>query len=130
MVAALGSLVMGFGMGLVSVTSLVLIQEIVQRSERGSATASNIFARNLGSTLGASVLGAVLNYGLNHSSGSGSISSDQMRQLLEGEPTAGVADVQLALQHSLHLTFGAMLLISLLIVFMAMLVPPIAVSRT
>ncbi len=64
--AGVGSLVMGFGMGIVSVSSLILIQEIVKPSERGSATASNLFSRNLGSTLGAAMFGAVLNYGLAH----------------------------------------------------------------
>lgn len=49
---------MGFGKGLMSITALILIQEIVNLSERGSATASNVFSRNLGSTLGAAVLGA------------------------------------------------------------------------
>ena len=52
LIAAMGSLVMGFGMGLVSVPSLVLIQEIVDPTQRGSVTASNIFSRNVGSTLG------------------------------------------------------------------------------
>lgn len=47
-IAGIGSLVMGFGMGLLSVSSLVLIQEIVDWSQRGSATASNLFSRNLG----------------------------------------------------------------------------------
>jgi EmrB/QacA subfamily drug resistance transporter len=127
--AAFGSLVMGCGMGLVSVTSLVMIQEIVPWSERGSATASNIFARNLGSTLGATVLGAVLNLGLSRSGKM--ISSDQLRLLLEVQDRDGGASrTLLALQDALHLTFGAMLLISLVIVFMAALVPPIAISRT
>jgi EmrB/QacA subfamily drug resistance transporter len=127
--AAFGSLVMGCGMGLVSVTSLVMIQEIVPWSERGSATASNIFARNLGSTLGATVLGAVLNLGLSRSGKM--ISSDQLRQLLEvQDKDGGASGILLALQDALHLTFGAMLLISLVIVFMAALVPPIAISRS
>ncbi len=53
--AGAGSLVMGFGMGLLSNAALMLIQEIVPWTQRGSATASNIFSRNLGSTLGATV---------------------------------------------------------------------------
>ena len=56
-VAGLGSLVMGFGMGFFSKAAIVLIQDSVGWSERGAATASNLFARNLGSTLGANVLG-------------------------------------------------------------------------
>jgi len=47
LLAGIGSLVMGFGMGALSVTSLVLIQEQVDKSQRGSATASNLFSRTL-----------------------------------------------------------------------------------
>lgn len=127
--AAFGSLVMGCGMGLVSVTSLIMIQEIVPWSERGSATASNIFARNLGSTLGATVLGAVLNFGLSRPGNT--ISSDQLRQLLEAQDKdGGTSGILLALHDALHLTFGAMLLVSLVIVFMAVLVPPISIGRS
>ncbi|MBV8662782.1 MAG: MFS transporter, partial [Hyphomicrobiales bacterium] len=60
-VAGLGSVVVGFGMGLLSNSSLVLIQEIVEWSERGSATASFLFARSLGGAFGATIFGAVLN---------------------------------------------------------------------
>ena len=63
-VAGLGSLVVGLGMGLSSSASIILIQEIVDWSERGSVTASFLFARSLGSTFGATVFGAVLNFGL------------------------------------------------------------------
>jgi MFS family permease len=128
--AALGSLVMGFGMGVASVSSLILIQEIVTASQRGSATASNLFSRNLGSTLGATMFGAVLNYGLNHAKG-GVITSDQLRQVLVSPPTGSGSDstIRLALQHSLHLTFSTMLLTSMVIVLLAMLIPPIAIKE-
>jgi EmrB/QacA subfamily drug resistance transporter len=128
--AAIGSLVMGFGMGVASVSSLILIQEIVTASQRGSATASNLFSRNLGSTLGATMFGAVLNYGLNHAKGIGVITSDQLRQVLESPPTGFGSDstIRLALQHSLHLTFSTMLLTSVAIVLLAMLIPRVAVK--
>ncbi len=67
-VAGVGSAIVGFGMGLSSSASIVLIQEIVDWSERGSVTASYLFARTLGSTFGATVFGAVLNIGLARSS--------------------------------------------------------------
>jgi EmrB/QacA subfamily drug resistance transporter len=129
--AALGSLVMGFGMGLISVSSLVLIQELVDWSQRGSATASNLFARNLGSTLGATALGAVLNYGLTRANNGRSVSSDQLRQLLEAPAgtMAGDTAVGLTLQQSLNLTFWAMLVIALTIVFLALLVPPVEIRQ-
>ena len=131
-VAALGSLVMGFGMGLVSVSSLILIQEIVDWSQRGSVTAANLFARNLGSTLGATVLGAVLNYGLAHAKGGRPVTSDELRQLLtmtHPAVTSGDTGLGLVLQQSLHLTFWAMLGISVLIVVLAVLVPSIRIDR-
>jgi hypothetical protein len=118
-------------MGLISVSSLVLIQELVDWSQRGSATASNLFARNLGSTLGATALGAVLNYGLTHANGGKSVTSDQLRQLLQAPAGTMTGDtaIGLALQQSLNLTFWAMLLISLTIVFLALLVPPVEIRQ-
>jgi MFS family permease len=127
--AAVGSLIMGTGMGMVSISALVLIQEIVAPSERGSATASNIFSRNLGSTLGTTLFGAVLNYGLTHATRSLPVSTEQLRDLLDRAPgtvvTAANAVVRDVLQHSLHLTFLAMLFISALIVVLATTLPPI-----
>jgi EmrB/QacA subfamily drug resistance transporter len=131
-IAALGSLVMGLGMGLVSIGSLILIQEIVDWSQRGSVTAANLFARNLGSTLGATVLGAVLNYGLTHAKGVGPITSDQLRQLLAAPHHAaagGDAEVGVVLQQSLHLTFWAMFGISFFIVVLALLVPSVRIGQ-
>jgi EmrB/QacA subfamily drug resistance transporter len=128
--AGIGSWTVGFGMGLLSSASIVLIQEIVDWSERGSVTASFIFARSLGSTFGATIFGAVLNYGLIHS-GQGAVSSDQLRRLLEGaarDATAG-APLRAVLAHSLHLTFVSMFVIALLTAAVTFLVPKIALGR-
>jgi EmrB/QacA subfamily drug resistance transporter len=129
--AGIGSLVMGLGMGIVSVSALILIQEIVQPSERGSATASNLFSRNLGSTLGAAMFGAVLNYGLAHSSGVAAVTSDQLRQILDAAPGNAASNmaVRLALHQSLHLTFVSILVISLVAVVSLMLVPTIKLGQ-
>jgi len=129
--AAIGSLIMGLGMGLLSVSSLILIQEIVDWSQRGSVTASNIFSRNLGSTIGATVFGAVVNFGLAHAGTGRTITSDQLQQLLQssaGELT-GDAVVRAALEQSLHMTFWAMLIVALAIALSAALVPPFSVGR-
>ncbi|CAG4897614.1 MDR family MFS transporter [Paraburkholderia gardini] len=124
--AGIGSLVMGFGMGIVSVSSLILIQEIVTPSERGSATASNLFSRNLGSTLGAAMFGAVLNYGLSHSAGTAAVSSDQLRQLLDSTAdTMRDNAARLVLHQSLHLTFASILVISLGVMISVTIVPAI-----
>lgn len=125
--AGVGSLIMGFGMGIQSVSSLVLVQEIVEGRERGTVTASNLFSRNLGSTLGATVLGAVLNHGLARATGGAPVTSDQLRQLLQSPLGAapGDAALRMALQHSLNLTFWAMFVIAIVTAATAFLVPAV-----
>ncbi|PKA45162.1 MFS transporter (plasmid) [Rhizobium sullae] len=127
--AGAGSLVMGFGMGLLNICALILIQESVNWSERGSATASNVFSRNLGSTLGAAVLGAVLTYGLAHTASGQAITPEQLRALLNGTGAvvSSAEELRLALQHALHSTFLVMLVTAVLIVPACLLVPrPVA----
>jgi EmrB/QacA subfamily drug resistance transporter len=116
--AGAGSLIMGLGMGLLNICALILTQESAGAMERGSATASNVFSRNLGSTLGAAILGAVLTYGLAHAEGGRSISPEQLRAVLDGTGML-TTDGELtrhALQDALHTTFTTMLAITLLIV--------------
>ncbi|MFC3211129.1 MDR family MFS transporter [Planomicrobium okeanokoites] len=62
--AALSSFVIGIGMGLTSTAFIVSIQSAVTYEKRGVATASNMFMRNLGSTIGVALLGTVLNTSL------------------------------------------------------------------
>jgi EmrB/QacA subfamily drug resistance transporter len=130
-VASVGSIVMGLGMGFLSTSAIVIVQENVGWADRGSATASNIFSRNLGSTLGATALGAVLNIGLAHGdTNTAAISSSQIRQLLNhGDGAIGDVAVRSALDHSLHLTFWAVLLIAILTLFLAILVPPVTLRQ-
>ncbi|MBW9102204.1 MDR family MFS transporter [Paraburkholderia phenoliruptrix] len=129
-VAGLGSLVMGFGMGISSVSCLMLIQEIVKMDERGSATASNLFSRNLGSTLGATLFGAVLNFGLSHSQGSAVVTSDQLKSLLQNQAAnfAGSEAVRTVLHQSLHLTFVSLFAIAIFVVVLLALVPAINIG--
>jgi EmrB/QacA subfamily drug resistance transporter len=51
---------LGAGMGLASTAILILIQSSVPFEERGVVTASNLFFRSIGGTLGVGVMGAVL----------------------------------------------------------------------
>lgn len=59
--AAFASFFVGIGMGLTSTAFIVMIQNSTSWSHRGVATASNMFMRNLGNTVGAALLGAILN---------------------------------------------------------------------
>lgn len=62
--AAMSSFFVGVGMGLTSTSFIVSIQAAVSYEQRGSATASNVFMRNLGSTIGVALLGSLLNSSL------------------------------------------------------------------
>ncbi|WP_308257501.1 MFS transporter [Pseudonocardia lacus] len=53
--------VIGLGMGLVATPSIIAAQTSVEWHERGVATGTNMFARSLGSAVGAAALGAVAN---------------------------------------------------------------------
>ncbi|RKF50236.1 MDR family MFS transporter [Paraburkholderia fungorum] len=130
LIAAFGSLIMGFGMGTSSVSSLVLIQEIVKMDERGSATASNLFSRNLGSTLGATLFGAVLNFGLSHSKDVAVVTSDQLKALLQNQVTslANSDMIRMVLHQSLHLTFISIFVIAIFVVVLLGFVPAISIG--
>ena len=132
LVPGIGSAVMGLGMGLLSTSAIVLIQDVVDWSERGVATASNIFSRNLGSTLGATALGSVLNLGLaNGGSWSGSgqpaVTSEQVRQLLEG--VGDTVFVRLALAQSLHWTFVAVFVVAVGTLALTTLMPQVSFRK-
>ena len=105
---------MGAGMGVMSYTSVLLLQASVEWNRRGAATASNVFARLLGNTLGAAVMGAILNLGLRLAGAN--VSSDQVRALMDRGSGAAVkaADPALkaALASSLHWVFVAMFVLA------------------
>jgi len=132
--AGAGSFVMGLGMGFLSVSAVVMVQESVGWAERGAATASNVFSRNLGSALGAAVLGGVLNIALSRQGGTaGGIDFEAIRPLLEhGGTAAGAAApavngaVRAALDGALHLTFWAVLATGAITLLLALLVPQVA----
>jgi EmrB/QacA subfamily drug resistance transporter len=130
LVAAAGSVILGLGMGFLSTAGIVIIQDSVGWEQRGAATASNIFARNLGSTLGATSLGAVLNYRLLYPTNGPAIDGDQLRRLLDDPASlgTGAAAIRQGLQDALHATFWAVLAVAALTLVLSLLVPKVALS--
>ncbi|HEY5409516.1 MAG TPA: hypothetical protein VIJ94_02205, partial [Caulobacteraceae bacterium] len=120
-----GAFLMGSGMGMMSYTAVLLLQASVEWNRRGAATASNVFARLLGNTLGAAVMGAILNLGL-HLSGA-NVSSDQVRALMDrvsGAPVRGVdASLKAGLATSLHWVFVAMFVLAVATMIAAWVMP-------
>ena len=90
-------------------------------------TASYLFARSLGSTFGATVFGAVLNFGLLRS-GEAAASSDQLCALLErgSADAGGHPGLRAALEQSLHLTFVSMFAIALMVAVALFLVSKVS----
>ncbi|GGK28738.1 MFS transporter [Caldalkalibacillus thermarum] len=59
--AGAGSFFIGLGMGFTTTTFIVSVQSHVNWKTRGVATSANMFMRLLGSTIGAALLGGILN---------------------------------------------------------------------
>jgi EmrB/QacA subfamily drug resistance transporter len=123
--AGVGSFLMGFGMGIISITAIVLVQESVEWSMRGSATSSIIFSRSLGNTLGAAALGAILNIGIRHY-GSGELAT-RLHALLN-EPNglghlASSTHVRMVFYHALYWSFSGVVAVAVLAVISTWLIP-------
>jgi MFS family permease len=126
----IGPALMGFGMGLLNITAMVMIQGSVEHAKRGSATASMLFARSLGSTLGVTALGAVLNLAVIYfASGHGnSLNPEQIQALLKNignmlGGAAAVPELRSALDYALRGTFWGMVGFSTVCAVTAFTVP-------
>ncbi|OWJ65533.1 MDR family MFS transporter [Inquilinus limosus] len=124
-VAGTGAFIMGFGMGLISLTTIAVVQDSVEWSMRGSATASIIFGRNLGSTIGATALGAILNIGIVHF-GSGALAASVHDVLNQPEGLAELAanpSVRDVFDQALHWTFLGVVAMAVLTFVTIWLIP-------
>lgn len=129
-VACIGLFVMGFGMGLVSMTSIALVQDSVEWSMRGSATASLIFARSLGSTIGAAAAGTLINIGIIHY-GNGALAAKLREMLNQPAGLSQLADnplVRSVFDHALRWSFVGIVLLSILTSLAVWLIPVAARS--
>jgi EmrB/QacA subfamily drug resistance transporter len=129
--AASGSFLIGIGMGLTTTAFIVSIQSTVAWNKRGVATATNMFMRNVGSTIGAALLGGILNsrllsYLSSNDAGEG-MNLDSATTLLNNSERSSLTDearqvLQQGLEYALHdvywVVFGFALLSFILIVFL------------
>jgi hypothetical protein len=61
-----GMILSGFGMGLLMPVYTVAVQNVAPRNQLGAATASTIFFRSIGSTVGVAVFGSVMLMNYHH----------------------------------------------------------------
>lgn len=119
--AAAGSFLMGGGMGLLTSAALMLVQEAVPKQKRGSATSANVFARNLGSVLGASLFGTIFNIVLQSTPRGFELHELEMQLSGHGgfAVTKGVAETLQIGLHAVFLTMAACAICALLVVVSA-----------
>lgn len=116
-VAATGSFFVGIGMGLTSTSFIVLIQNMVSWEQRGIATASNQFMLSIGNTVGAALLGGILNssfqaYLKKHTSPEDHVTLDTANQLLDHEARNQLSnDIVTTLQNGLTFSLHTVYLI-------------------
>ncbi|HEX6912037.1 MAG TPA: MDR family MFS transporter [Longimicrobium sp.] len=131
--AAVGSFLLGVGLGLLSTPFIVAIQTSVAWTQRGVATASNMLMRILGSALGAALFGGVLNgmmrgY-LRREGLHDRVSLNDIQGLMgEGGPRGALpADVLALLRdglsHSLHVVFWGIVFFAAVTAWAAWRVP-------
>jgi EmrB/QacA subfamily drug resistance transporter len=131
LLAGIGPALMGFGMGLLNIVSVVMIQASVEWSKRGSATASLLFSRTLGNTLGVAAVGAILNAAVVLMAaafpGAQAATPEHVRDLLTnlGTIAGGGADPsqQALLDQALHLGFWGMFVFAAITAAIALLIP-------
>lgn len=128
--AAVSSFFLGVGMGLTSTAFIVSIQNTVEWKQRGAATAANMFMRNLGNTVGAALLGGVLNSRLNaflqnQSDDEQTLSIDSVNELLGGNSEAysdsAFRLLKEGLDYSLHSVYVVVLIFALFSFFFLLL---------
>ncbi len=114
--AGLGCFLVGVGFGVLNTSFLVMIQSTVPWAQRGVATSGNMLMRNLGNSLGTTVLGAVLNHRmedyLQERGLGGQVSMESVRELVGEGSSMGPALLHVlkgGLAEALHLVFWGVL---------------------
>ena len=104
-------LILGFGLGLVTMAFVVSVQSAVTWNRRGVATASLQFIRSLGSAVGVAIMGAMMNAKIvSMLAGNVADPLEATNALLDEKERAGIAptivdQLQAAFDSGLHQTF-------------------------
>ncbi|WP_051271096.1 MDR family MFS transporter [Shimazuella kribbensis] len=138
--AGIGSFVIGVGMGFATSTFTISIQSSVGWETRGVATASSMFMRSVGTTLGTAILGGVLNLqlknylGQHHASNLKLSSIDAANILLDPIKKGQLSNealhlLQNGLQTALHTVFWGVGIFAVLTFFSTLFFPSIQLKK-
>jgi Na+/melibiose symporter-like transporter len=120
-----GALLIGIGMGVCNIVFLLVVQGSVGWGERGVATASTLFARTIGQTIGAGLAGAILNFGISRYAPN---AIDALDLLFDGSRREGldaehIARMVEAVANSLHDVYVVAGLLAMITLATALLLP-------
>ena len=111
--AATGTALTGLGMGLFQNTFFLAAQASVERSDRGAATASVLFSRILGQTVGTALFGGIVNVSLADRIGGNAVTRIMDPALRHSLSTAENAPLMLAIAAALQHVYLASGLLAL-----------------
>jgi EmrB/QacA subfamily drug resistance transporter len=125
--------VIGLGMGLTVQTNITALQNSVDRSLLGVATATNQLARSIGGTLGVAIFGTLLTSRLRASLPANTIGPTRLLRdptAAKHLPPATVHAVHVALAHSLHVVYLAILVPAVLMLVGSLLLKELPLRTT
>jgi EmrB/QacA subfamily drug resistance transporter len=125
LLAGIGAGLIGVGMGLTNNTFTVAIQGSVGWAQRGIATSTMSFMRQVGQALGAAVFGGTINAAL-ATQGAGSDIVDRIMDpvLRRGIAAEEIAPLTTAIAHGLHVVYLITAALCLVVLGTALLLPP------
>jgi MFS family permease len=94
--AAVSGMILGLGMGLITVTTVVAVQSAAPRDQIGVVSTLPFFFRNIGATIGVAIMGAILNAHVTGTVGAppalagGEAAFEAMPALLRGQMAGGI----------------------------------------
>ena len=114
----IGALLVGIGMGVCNIVFLLVVQGSVAWSERGIATASTLFTRTIGQTIGAGLAGAILNFGLSRYAPDAIEALDLLldanrRQSLDPQQVAQMVEAVAGSLHDVYLVAALLAMVTL-----------------
>ena len=114
--AGAGTALTGLGMGLFQNTFFLAAQAAVGRDQRGTATASTLFARILGQSVGSALFGGIVNLSLADRIGGNAVNRIMDPALRDNFPPSEIAPLMAAIAaalHNVYLVTGALALVGL-----------------
>ncbi len=100
--AGAGTALTGLGMGLFQNTFFVAAQAAVGRDQRGTATASTLFARILGQSVGSALFGGIVNLSLADRIGGNAVDKIMDPALRDNLPAGEIGPLMAAIAAALH----------------------------